>query len=77
MSIPVEKQFEQIINAIHLDMSGYGMFSKKTSEKDIEDFIHLIPEYKKNLQKYGRYNNAEAFKLIDKTISKLVKNRKE
>lgn len=77
LSIPVEKQFEQIINAIHLDMSGYGMFSKKTSEKDIEDFIHLIPEYKKNLQKYGRYNNAEAFKLIDKTISKLVKNRKE
>ena len=77
LSIPVEKQFEQILNATHLDMMQYGRYVKKTTKENIEEFIKHIPYYKKHLQKYKKYTNKEALNLLDKTIKsiKIEKNK--
>ena len=39
LSIPIKKQFEQIINAIYLKKLGYGMFVEDANKELIEKFI--------------------------------------
>jgi len=71
LSIPVKKQYEQILNGIYLDRLGYGMFSKETSIKEIKSFIKNIFKYKNKLKAYKKYNNNEALKKIDQVIKSL------
>jgi uncharacterized protein (TIGR00661 family) len=71
LSIPVKKQFEQILNAIYLERLGYGMYSKETNKENILRFSKNIQKYKKNLNKYNRYDNRESLKKIDDTIKSL------
>lgn len=71
LSIPVKKQFEQILNAIYLERLGYGMFAEETSKEIIEEFIKKIPVYKNKLKNYEKYNNDEAIRKIEDAIKSL------
>lgn len=49
-SMPVKKQFEQILNAIHLEKLGYGEFHDDPDKADLEKFLLNLDIYKKNIQ---------------------------
>ena len=49
LSVPIKKQFEQILNAIFVDKLGYGEFHRKLKVDKIKDFISNIDIYKENL----------------------------
>jgi len=71
LSEPVKGQFEQIINAIHLDRLGYGKFEETLTAEKVKRFIKDIPKYRKNLKKYKQKDNKRILKKIDS----LVKSR--
>ena len=52
LSVPVKKQFEQILNAIYMDRLGYGEFHEEVEMEDIERFLSRSQEYRKNIKKY-------------------------
>lgn len=72
LSIPVRKQFEQILNAIYLQRVGYGEFRKNISVKIVNNFISKINVYRKNLKKYEKQNNDLLFRKLDKIIKELT-----
>lgn len=70
LAIPVQSQFEQIINAYYLEKMGYGMFCEKITTNAIKKYLDKIPEYIKNLKMYKKEDNSKIFSLIDNIMKK-------
>lgn len=68
LSIPVKRQFEQIINAIYLDKLGYGKFIKEANQRQIMGFIKSLGKYKDNLKQYKKQDNSKLFDKLDSVI---------
>jgi uncharacterized protein (TIGR00661 family) len=65
LSIPVEQQFEQLLNANYLRTLGIGSFSRRCQKEQITRFLG---------QQYSHWNNTlpDWKKAIDKTITRLT-----
>lgn len=74
LSIPIEKQFEQELNALYLQKKGYGMNARKATSKTVAEFIKKIPEFKVRLEAYSQYDNELFFKQLEKKID-VLKNK--
>lgn len=72
LSIPVKRQFEQILNAIYLEKLGYGTFAEEASKEAIEKFIKKIPIFRKKLKNYRKYDNTKSIQKINDAIESLV-----
>lgn len=70
LSIPVKKQFEQILNAMYLDKLGYGEHHDIINQDILDNFIEQIPVYHENIrQNYDKKkNNNEVLEAIKKCI---------
>jgi uncharacterized protein (TIGR00661 family) len=73
LSVPVRKQFEQILNAIYLDRLGYGEYHKDLDKNVIEEFLSKLDIYRKKLRSYKREDNSKILMEIDKLIKKYSK----
>ncbi len=60
LSVPVKKQFEQILNALYLDRLGYGEFHEEVEREDIERFLSRSDEYRKNIKNYFSHDQNQA-----------------
>lgn len=60
LSVPVRKQFEQILNAIYMERLGYGEFHEELEIEDIEKFLLKLEEYRKNIHKYFKHDRNQA-----------------
>jgi len=54
LSVPIRKQFEQILNAHYLEKLGYGEFCEKFSIEQFNKFMKNIKKYKHNLKKFDK-----------------------
>jgi len=73
LSIPIQKQCEQILNAIHLKKLGYGKFHERLNKNILRDFLMNLDRYKKNLKMYNREDNSRILNKLDFLIKKLTK----
>ena len=69
-AVPLQGQFEQTLNALFLNKSGYGTFSENPSLSDLQKFLSNIPQYKKALKSY-KSNPEEAIHALDKVLKSL------
>jgi len=76
LSIPVKKQFEQIVNAIYLDKLGYGEFHEEINEDIIKKFLSRLDIYRKSIDSYKYPGNSKVFEALDKNIDKYSKKYK-
>lgn len=67
-SVPVERQFEQILNAQYLSRLGYGSWSECLDLDQIREFLAHTDEYAQNLQSYPRQDNRVTFGVIDELV---------
>lgn len=67
LAFPIKGQFEQVVNAHHLEKMKLGMKSEKTETKKIKQFLQKIPEYKKNLKQF-KFNNPDTVEELQKVI---------
>jgi uncharacterized protein (TIGR00661 family) len=71
LSVPVKKQFEQILNALYLDRLGYGEFHEEVERDDIAKFLSRSDEYRKNIKNYFVHDeNQSILEELDKIIDK-------
>jgi len=76
LSIPVKKQFEQIVNALYLEKLGYGEFHEEIDGKTIKRFLSQLNIYRESLNSYEYEGNQKIFEALDKHIEKYSKRYK-
>ncbi|HMK53832.1 MAG TPA: MJ1255/VC2487 family glycosyltransferase [Methanobacteriaceae archaeon] len=71
LSVPVKKQFEQILNAIYLDRLGYGEFHEDLEKEDIINFLTRLDTYRDNIRKNFKHDrNMGILEELDDLIQK-------
>jgi uncharacterized protein (TIGR00661 family) len=76
LSVPLEGQFEQTLNALELQKLGYGEYHRELSAEGIARFLERAPEYSKNLARYRQDGNRLILDGLDRLIEEIgVKGR--
>lgn len=74
LSVPVKKQFEQILNAVYLQRLGYGEFHEDLDKEIIEKFLSKLNEYRDNIsKKYKKEDNSKILKEVERLIERYSK----
>ncbi|WJI09969.1 glycosyltransferase [Methanobacterium sp. CWC-01] len=77
LSVPVKKQFEQILNAIYLERLGYGEFHEDLEKEDVLKFLTRLETYRDNIQNNFQHDRNEAIiRELDELIKKYGQFRK-
>jgi uncharacterized protein (TIGR00661 family) len=76
LSIPVKKQYEQIVNATYVERMKYGEFHEEISKEVVESFLKKLPIYEKTLSKYSQEGNQKLFNTVDNIIDTILANKK-
>lgn len=72
LSIPVKKQFEQILNAIYLMRLEYGEFQEDPDKENIKEFLSKLDFYRENIKTHFKHDrNKSIFNELDCIISEL------
>ena len=75
-TIPVKKQFEQLVNAIYMKKLGYGVFHEQITKESFEEFLSNLDFYSNALSSFKHDHNEKILLDLDKTISKYCKRYK-
>jgi uncharacterized protein (TIGR00661 family) len=76
LSIPIEGQFEQDLNARYLEQLGYGAWTRKLDEKAVCSFLERTDECARRLSKYKKQDNGMLFDCLDELIDRVSKDKK-
>lgn len=68
-SFPINKQFEQWMNAAYIDKLGYGMHCSTLNEKELKLFLESISIFEKNLAAYKQDGNNVLFEQLDALLA--------
>jgi uncharacterized protein (TIGR00661 family) len=73
LSVPLEGQFEQTLNALYLQKLGYGEYHRELSEDGIASFLYKAPGYAKNLESYPHREdrNRSILQRLDQLIDQI------
>ncbi|MFI5299954.1 MAG: glycosyltransferase family protein [Polyangiales bacterium] len=67
-SVPVRKQYEQVLNSWYLDALGYGRRAGTINEADLRAFAADVPKHAKALESFQHDSNAKLFATVEKVL---------
>lgn len=70
---PVQKQFEQFLNAHYLEENNFGAYTYNFTADDFYRFRDNLPRYETALAGYSHQDNSQVFAKIDEVIKALIK----
>ena len=76
LAVPIEKQYEQELNARYLKEMGYGSWARKISASAISDFLERTDEFQKALASYERRDNRIALSCLDELVARVAAGKK-
>lgn len=68
LSVPIEQQYEQELNARWLERLGYGMWSEWLDQETVSEFLSKTDEYAHNLESFERHDNSMLFGCLDELL---------
>lgn len=68
LSIPVQGQYEQELNARYLELLGYGRFADVAEVDTIRSFVTDAPQMQQALEQYVPRNNTMLFECLDELL---------
>ena len=68
LAIPLEGQFEQVLNARYLEKEGYGAWSPHLDADVVSAFLERTADYTAALQRYPSQDNAVLFACVDELV---------
>ena len=71
LSVPLEGQYEQEINARYLQQLGYGRFASELTPSVVQDFLEGLPAHAEALKRYVPQDNGMLFGLIDELLERI------
>lgn len=69
LSIPVQGQYEQELNARYLELLGYGRFADVAEVETIRSFVNDAPQMQQALEQYVPRNNTMLFECLDELLT--------
>lgn len=75
LSVPVGKQFEQILNARYLEREGYGLAADELTAERLGEFLSRVPEFGKNLEAYRQDGNRDLLTALERGITQAHERR--
>ncbi|WP_305036180.1 glycosyltransferase family protein, partial [Myxococcus sp. AB025B] len=75
LSIPLEGQFEQIINALYLEQLGYGMYVKTLTVDALKEFLSRVPRCQQALQGYEQEGNTKMLTALEEQLALAYEHR--
>ena len=76
LSIPVERQFEQVLNARYLEYLGYGQCTESLDDETITGFLSKLDSYSERLAHYPRQDNAMLLACVDELLERIASGKK-
>lgn len=70
LSLPVEGQFEQVLNALYLERLGYGMYAKTLDGDVLKEFLSRVPKCQEALKGYSQDGNTKLIAALDEQLEK-------
>ena len=69
LSLPVQGQFEQTLNARYIERLGYGACGAEPTEALIFDFLARLEEFRESLAGYRQDGNEEALAALHEQLA--------
>lgn len=76
LSVPIEHQYEQQLNALYLERLGYGTCSHTLTTESLEQFLSRLDEFQQSLDAYERHDNHMVFDCLDELLDGIDKRGK-
>jgi uncharacterized protein (TIGR00661 family) len=70
-SFPINKQFEQWMNAAYIEKLGYGKHCNSLNSDDLKAFLGSIDAYERNLKQYKQDGNYVLFEALESFVEKI------
>jgi len=71
LSVPVERQFEQVLNALYIQELGYGAYAPRLGDEVLETFLARVPEYERALAGYTQDGNRVAVAAVNEQLTRV------
>ena len=71
-SVPIEGQFEQMLNARYLQRLGYGAMAEQLTAEGVEAFLSQIPSYQDALEAFDNQKHAVTFSCLDELLGDIA-----
>lgn len=75
LSVPVERQFEQVLNALYVEHLGYGAYARRLGDEVLREFLERVPEYERALAGYAQDGNAVALATVKEQLARVAARR--
>lgn len=72
LSIPVGRQFEQVLNGWYVYRQGFGETWETLDADLLAHFLSNVPRYQQNLASYGQNGNRQLFDHLDEALRLLA-----
>lgn len=72
LALPMRGQYEQELNAHHLELLGYGRNARAWTRETVGDFLFRLPQYEAALAGYPRSDNRALLKAVDAAVRELA-----
>jgi len=72
LSVPVKKQFEQILNGRYLEKIGYGLTADEITAEKVGQLLERVPEFERNLARYAQAGNTETLAKLDEVLAEAL-----
>jgi uncharacterized protein (TIGR00661 family) len=71
LAIPLEHQFEQVMNSRYLEHEGFGRWTSKLDDPRIlQDFLRDVPACEDKLAAYHQVGNDETLRAVDELLDR-------
>jgi uncharacterized protein (TIGR00661 family) len=71
LAVPLEHQFEQVMNGRYLEKEGFGRMAKTlTDPAVVKDFVAAIPACEDKLAAYSQDGNTLLFQKVDELLDR-------
>ena len=68
LAVPLQGQFEQLMNARYLEREGYGLCAPEVDAETLRGFLRRLPAFVRALDGYEQVGNAVALRTIEETV---------
>ncbi len=75
LSMPVEGQFEQVLNARYLEALGYGAYAKELTESKLSEFLDGVPRAEEALKGYEQDGNVKMIAALEEQLARAAENK--
>jgi uncharacterized protein (TIGR00661 family) len=76
LSIPVQNQYEQILNARYLENLGYGLEAPHVDRDVLRLFLAEAPKYAARVARHTQDGNRDLFDVVDDVLERFARKRK-